>query len=102
MLHEFGCTGAAASVPLCYSPDSSDGNLDGGRLGSPEYHPVSSLWAGPPSAQPKKYQKEIVFGPGVQLEGSDKRPDHLLMDISDLVTRMEIDGAGQARPATIA
>lgn len=62
---------------LSYSPDG-----DGSLPPSPIYRPTSDLWAGPSrGAQPVL---EITFGPGVQLD-----------DISERVTRMDIDGGGR-------
>lgn len=88
-----GCGRALAAESLRYSPDS-DGDGQGNRPRSPEYRPVSSLWADASSAHPARSQDdEIVFGPGVQLEGTSKRPEYL---VADHVTRMDIDGVAQA------
>jgi hypothetical protein len=77
---------------VSYSPDD-----EGGRVRSPEYIPVSSLWAGKqPVGQaiaqagpfPTTGQEEVLFGPGVQL-----RVDTQVAEISDRVTQMDIDTA---------
>lgn len=101
MLHEYGfsmlrmddCSGSRSNKLLSYSPNN-DGNYSSGRQSSPEYRPVSGSWATTTSAQ--QVGKEIAFGPGIQLEAPTKKPEHLMLEISDLVTRMEIDEAAQA------
>lgn len=105
MVLEHGGTGSVWDR-LSYSPDGGEGSL-----GSPSYEPVSALWG-------HRYEapQEICFGPGVQLDeyetlGSgppiDKHTAQVytnsilarssggsqMDDISDRVTRMDIDAA---------
>ncbi|KXG35743.1 hypothetical protein SORBI_3002G221200 [Sorghum bicolor] len=83
MVHELRCS--QATPGLCYSPPRSPN----APVRSPEYRPVSTLW------RPVRGANEVVFGPGVQLQGTEGEMDPTA-DISDQVTRMEIDGADQA------
>ena len=85
-----------------------------GVVQSPVYVPVSDLWwekkeavaAGVHNATAAgvhNAQDEVVFGPGVQLQaphGSQGDPTDEVREISDLVTRMDIDTATERGPAT--
>lgn len=70
----------------CYSPDGGDK-----RVFSPVYKPDSALGTDPAASVQEHalpIQEDILFGPGVQL------PDeHQLAEISERVTRMDIDTA---------
>lgn len=109
MVHEYGCSQGGA--PFRFSPDSdSDINIR-----SPEYRPVNRSWRpihpvdeehGPrlnsdtsmqrPISTPRGPAQplEVVFRPGVQLEGADAGPD-AMEDIMDRVTNMDIDETAQ-------
>jgi len=80
----------------CYSADNA-----GAAPSSPTYVPVSGLWAD--NKQPNHAsaaQEEVVFGPGVQLQGPEESMSGMSQtssgqvgEISELVTRMDIDSA---------
>lgn len=87
MTLEASFAGIRSEPVHCYSPEDP-----GEAPRPPSYVLVSDLWPGNKGAN----QAEIVFGPGVQLEGvqSDSSADHV-GDISELVNRMDIDPASE-------
>lgn len=88
-----------AAPRICYSPEGGGEEAPS----SPVYRPVSSLWAGE-SAQDhaalETVQPQIMFGPGIQLsDNTNSSEGEQVQNISELVTRMEIDSVDEMETA---